>query len=160
MLNYEEAKLATMLTRWGNIKCIVAFSEKGPLKSLQIDPEDSFTPHSMTDDEQTSARLVLSLFSWNNLTSALWNNIHKSQFSGKIKIYIQFCPLNGAISIHNHFQNPDYSWYKSTHMMTSSNGNISALLARCAGNSPVTDEFPTQRPVTRSFDISLICALN
>ena len=26
-----------------------------------------------------------------------------------------------------------------------------ALLAICAGNSPVPDEFPTQRPVTRSF---------
>ena len=35
--------------------------------------------------------------------------------------------------------------------MTSSNGNISALLAICAGNSPVSDEFPAQRPVTRSF---------
>ena len=29
----------------------------------------------------------------------------------------------------------------------------SALLAICAGNSPVTGEFPAQRPVTRSFDI-------
>ena len=27
----------------------------------------------------------------------------------------------------------------------------SALLALCAGNSPVTGEFPSQRPVTRSF---------
>ena len=35
---------------------------------------------------------------------------------------------------------------------------FSALLAFCAGNSPVTDEFPVQRPVTRSFDVFLICA--
>ena len=28
----------------------------------------------------------------------------------------------------------------------------SALLALCAGNSPVIGEFPPQRPVTRSFD--------
>ena len=28
-----------------------------------------------------------------------------------------------------------------------------ALLAICAGNSPVHDEFPAQRPVTRSFDV-------
>ena len=28
-----------------------------------------------------------------------------------------------------------------------------ALLALCEGNSPVTGEFPTQRPVTRSFDV-------
>ena len=37
-------------------------------------------------------------------------------------------------------------------MMTSSNGNISVLLAFFVGNSPVTGEFPAQRPVTRSFD--------
>ena len=30
---------------------------------------------------------------------------------------------------------------------------LSALLAISAGNSPVTGEFPTQRPVTRSFDV-------
>ena len=30
---------------------------------------------------------------------------------------------------------------------------FSALLAICAWNSPVTGEFPTQRPVTRSFDV-------
>ena len=38
-------------------------------------------------------------------------------------------------------------------MMTSSNGNISALLAFCAGNSPVTGEFPAQRQMMRSFDV-------
>ena len=30
---------------------------------------------------------------------------------------------------------------------------FSALLAICAGNSPVPGEFPTQRPVTQSFDV-------
>ena len=30
---------------------------------------------------------------------------------------------------------------------------FSALLAICAGNSPVTGEFPAQRPVTQSFDV-------
>ena len=30
---------------------------------------------------------------------------------------------------------------------------FSALLAICAGNSPVPGEFPAQRPVTRSFDV-------
>ena len=30
---------------------------------------------------------------------------------------------------------------------------FSALLALCAGNSPVPGEFPSQRPVTRSFDV-------
>ena len=30
---------------------------------------------------------------------------------------------------------------------------FSAFLAICAGNSPVTGEFPAQRPVTRSFGV-------
>ena len=30
---------------------------------------------------------------------------------------------------------------------------VSALQAICAGNSPVTGEFPSQRPVTRSLDV-------
>ena len=38
-------------------------------------------------------------------------------------------------------------------MMTSSNRSISTLLALCVGNSPVTDEFPAQRPLMRSFDV-------
>ena len=32
---------------------------------------------------------------------------------------------------------------------------FSALLAICAGNSPGTGEFPSQRPVTQSFDVFL-----
>ena len=43
------------------------------------------------------------------------------------------------------------SWWR--HQMET----FSALLAICAGNSPVTAEFPAQRPVTRSFDVFLIC---
>ena len=37
---------------------------------------------------------------------------------------------------------------------------FSALLALCVGNSPVTGEFPTQRPVTRSFDVFFDLRLN
>ena len=36
----------------------------------------------------------------------------------------------------------------------------SALLAICAGNSPVPGEFPTQRPVTRSFNVFFDLCLN
>ena len=35
-----------------------------------------------------------------------------------------------------------------------------ALLAIWAGNSPVTGEFPAQRPVTRSFDVFFDLRLN
>ena len=46
------------------------------------------------------------------------------------------------------------SWWR--HQMET----FSALLAICARNSPVTGEFPAQRPVTRSFDISFDLHLN
>ena len=39
-----------------------------------------------------------------------------------------------------------YAWWR--HRMET----FSSLLALCAGNSPVTGEFPSQRPVVRSFD--------
>ena len=37
---------------------------------------------------------------------------------------------------------------------------LSALLALCAGNSPVTGEFPAQRPVTRCFHVFFDLRLN
>ena len=37
---------------------------------------------------------------------------------------------------------------------------FSSLLALCEGNSPVTGEFPSQRPVTRSFDVFIDLHLN
>ena len=37
---------------------------------------------------------------------------------------------------------------------------FSALLALCMGNSPLNDEFPSQRPVTRSFDALFDMHLN
>ena len=46
------------------------------------------------------------------------------------------------------------------YMMTSSNGIISALLAICAGNSPVNGEISAQRPVARSFDVFFDLRLN
>ena len=37
---------------------------------------------------------------------------------------------------------------------------FSTTLAICAGNSPVTGEFPAQRPETRSFDVFFDLRLN
>ena len=42
-----------------------------------------------------------------------------------------------------------FSWPWWRHQMEI----FSALLALCAGNSPATGEFPSQRPVTRSSDV-------
>ena len=46
------------------------------------------------------------------------------------------------------------SWWR--HQMET----FSVFLALCAGNSPVTGEFPAQRPVTRSFDVFFDLRLN
>ena len=48
----------------------------------------------------------------------------------------------------------DHSWWR--HQMET----FSALLAICAGNSPVTGEFLAQRPVTRSFGVFFDLRLN
>ena len=54
-------------------------------------------------------------------------------------------------------------WYNGIFVLTQNNSvrtwwrhqmeTFSALLAICAGNSPVPGEFPAQRPVTRNFDV-------
>ena len=70
-------------------------------------------------------------------------------------------------SVHNALRLMDYPWERprglETHTWDPGNRldpwwrhpmeTFSALLALCAGNSPVTGEFPSQRPVTRSFDV-------
>ena len=53
-----------------------------------------------------------------------------------------------------------YMYIHNITMMMSSNGNISALLVICAGNSPVTSEFPAQRPLRRIFDVFFDLRLN
>ena len=55
---------------------------------------------------------------------------------------------NGKHPLAHFCQKPCVSWWR--HQLET----FSALLAICAGNSPVPDEFPAQRPVTRSFDVS------
>ena len=45
-------------------------------------------------------------------------------------------------------------------MKTSSNETLSILLTFCAGNSPVTGEFPAQRPVTWSLGVFFELRLN
>ena len=47
-----------------------------------------------------------------------------------------------------------YTWWR--HQMET----FSASLAICAGNSPVTGEFPSQRPETQSFEVYFDLCLN
>ena len=48
----------------------------------------------------------------------------------------------------------------SKYIMSLSNGNIFHVTGPLCGNSPVTGEFPIQRPVTRSFDVFFELRLN
>ena len=72
------------------------------------------------------------------------------------EIKVNPCQWNGSMrSIYSHSSGLLH-WHGENLwaiMMTSSNGKISALLSLCVGNSPVSGEFPAQRPVTQSFDV-------
>ena len=78
------------------------------------------------------------LFQWNNdhqrfmYIVVTWYLHEMQQNSGMI---FSFMPLHGYII--------------RRHQMET----FSVLLALCAGNSPVTGEFPAQRPVTRSLAV-------
>ena len=49
---------------------------------------------------------------------------------------------------------------ENSYLITSSMETFSSLLALCVGNSPVTGEFPAQKPVTQSFDVFFDLPLN
>ena len=72
---------------------------------------------------------------------------------GKILIVCYYC---SGIGCNCHLSSNDslLSWWRNQ-MET-----FSALLALCEGNSPVTGEFPSQRPVTRSLDVFFDLRLN
>ena len=68
-----------------------------------------------------------------------------------LPFYSLLCSHKSKITM-NEITNP--TWWR--HLMET----FSALLAICAGNSPVTGEFPAQRPVTRSFGVFFDLRLN
>ena len=75
-----------------------------------------------------------------------------SRYSAQILICI---PHTGNVSIYISTNVVCvYKWWR--HQMKT----FSVLLPLCAGNSPVTCEFPSQRPVTRSFDVFFDLPLN
>ena len=80
-------------------------------------------------------------------------------------LYDLINPSDGAlmISIYSLINTNGFLWYRvisrfiwRRHQMKT----FSAWLDICAGNSPVTGEFPSQRPVTQSFDILFDLHLN
>ena len=84
-----------------------------------------------------------------------------SQHSNKLRHFVSLrCVSDGILHGHLGFIwdviiHPYLiSWWR--HQMET----FSALLAICAGNSPVPGEFPAQRPVTRRFDVFFDLRLN
>ena len=70
----------------------------------------------------------------------------------RVESYINPCSIMGPKWNVRHFT--DDTWWR--HQMET----LSALLAVCAGNSPVLGVFTAQRPVTRSFDVFFDLRLN
>ena len=88
--------------------------------------------------------------------NVLWNLLKTTEFERQdfrsLRITRVICQLGVLFkakiaTIMQCFYISSQTWWR--HQMET----FSALLAICAGNSPVPGEFPTQRPVTRSFDI-------
>ena len=69
--------------------------------------------------------------------------------------------LNGSFPPPDRFlESPVFLCFSRFSLWCHQMETFSALLALCAGNSPVTGEFPSQRPVTRSFDVFFDLCLN
>ena len=85
------------------------------------------------------------------LFNALWDLWAGSIGSACLRIP---CIYGYAISCQHNVPQSTTPWWR--HQMET----FSALMAICAGNSPVPGEFPTQMPVTRSFDVYFDLRLN
>ena len=85
------------------------------------------------------------------MTSALWRESFLSQRTSDAK---NVSTLSSHHDIVAQYSFTNATWWR--HQMEA----FSALLALCERNSPVTGEFPSQRPVTRSFDVFFDKRLN
>ena len=83
------------------------------------------------------------------------NNIFNSCWF--VTIWLWLDPKPFSLSLHAFL---DIAWILFLYDDVIKWKHFSALLALCVGNSPVTAEFPIQRPVTRSFYIFFDQRLN
>ena len=74
-----------------------------------------------------------------------------------VSVVTQIYSLN---AFHNFIDTFNMLKYKTKSWWRHQMETFSALLAICAGNSPVPGEFPAQRPVTQSFDVFFHLRLN
>ena len=90
----------------------------------------------------TKVRLILEV----------WGHIDQDKFTG-FHVMISWLECQWSYTAGYELAST-WTWWR--HQMEA----FSALLALCAGNSSVLVEFPTQRPVTRSFDVFFDLRLN
>ena len=91
-----------------------------------------------------------------SLNGAFYKNISPSMaaFRKQSSVISTFYKIMLAFT-KQHFRNGSLFWW-----WRHPKEAFSALLAICAGNSPVTGDFPAQRPATWSFDVSFDLRLN
>ena len=111
--------------------------------------------HLNSSKDQWCRALMFSLiYTWtnnwvNNETAVIWDVIGVIMMSLYIMSTLKMWSSISALIMYSKcLKKPDFSKVLWCHQMET----FSALLALCAGNSLVTSEFPSQRPVTQSFD--------
>ena len=83
----------------------------------------------------------------------IWINVFQN-LSDKLLFRLIPCVVRSS------FSTIDKSWVCCVAWWRHQMETFSALLAICVGNSPVTDEFPAQRPLAQSFDVFYDLRLN
>ena len=96
---------------------------------------------------------IVHIYHSSALVHILRNDGGKSEFSPIFSSSMNTQTFSVSLSIWISKHSPMPWW---GHQMDT----FSALLAICAGNSPVPDEFTAQRPVTRSFDFFICTWIN
>ena len=83
-----------------------------------------------------------------------------TEFCSKVSNWYYGSIGSGMMTWRQTGDNPDNKYSRMDSWWRHPMETFSALLAICAGNSPVPGEFPAQRPVTRSFDVFFDLRLN
>ena len=117
-------------------------------------------------------RSMSSSVSGNNTPCPLTKDVHymnsnQNSISKRVYCFINYkYTINTHLRTRSHTDRDNPSWFQCCsflrlkpwwrHQMDI----FSALLSLCVGNSPITGQFPSQRPVTRSFDVFFDLRLN
>ena len=93
--------------------------------------------------------------------NSIFNMFGQSNISFRKHLYNSFFIMHHLIrTSHVKSQHILGLWWKISPWWRHQMETFFALLALCAGNWPVTDEFPSHRPVMRSFDAFFDLRLN